>query len=121
MFALNADACLNKRFLKRILFCFKKNLFFFVKIMGITPVTLRSLSSPQEIKVLVCLAIGPKGMIRLLIKQPGHSVNKKYKKDCIQNILISFLREQYPDEVFWADFMSKMSLLCLKILILMCV
>ena len=76
-------------------------------MMGITPVTPQDASpglkykrkAKFESKVLAWLAIRPKGMTRPLTKQFVYSVNKNtLKKDCIENILIAFIREQYPDD-----------------------
>lgn len=62
-----------------------------------------------EGKVLVWIAIGPKGMSRPLIRKSGFAVDSKvYLNDCIKQRLIPYIRANYENVpyVFWPDLAS---------------
>lgn len=59
-----------------------------------------------EEKVLVWIAIGPKGLSRPLIRKSGCAVNaKRYLDECIRQRLIPYIRANYArgEYVFWPD------------------
>jgi len=59
-----------------------------------------------EQKVLVWIAMSPKGLSRALIKKSGYAINaNRYLKECIQRRLVPFLRQHYVDGeyIFWPD------------------
>lgn len=59
-----------------------------------------------EGKVLVWVAIGPKGLSHLLIRKSGFAVNAKtYLTECVRRRLIPYIRANYQDGeyVFWPD------------------
>jgi transposase len=62
-----------------------------------------------EGKVLVWVAIGPKGLSRSLIRKSGFAINSRvYLNDCIKQRLIPYIRDNYQNDqyVFWPDLAS---------------
>lgn len=59
-----------------------------------------------EDKVLVWIAIGPKGLSLPLIRKSGFAINaKRYLDECIRRRLIPYIRANYSDGeyIFWPD------------------
>ena len=60
-------------------------------------------------KLMVWLAISPKGMTRPIFLQSGLAVNRYfYSERCIKIVMVPFIREHYPKGgyVFWPDLAS---------------
>ena len=62
-----------------------------------------------EQKILVWVAISPRGKTKALFFKSGLAITKKiYQKECLDRGLIPFIRKYYPrgDYVFWPDLAS---------------
>lgn len=57
-----------------------------------------------ENKVLVWIAMGPRGMSQPFIEKSKQAINKDvYLKECVKKRLIPYIRRNYTNYVFWPD------------------
>ena len=73
--------------------------------MSATPSLVKFVTKQKfEAKVLVWIAIGPKGLSRPLIRKSGFSINAQtYLDECIRKRLIPYIHSNYAEGsyVFW--------------------
>lgn len=78
-------------------------------INSVSPKVKFSKKKKFEKKVLVWIAIGPKGLSRPLIRKSGYAINQEtYLSDCIKRRLVPYIKKNYSEGeyVFWPDLAS---------------